>query len=222
MNRPIKLAASLAALACSGIVLAQQPGYHPGYDQGMAPPPQAWDGGYGPGYAHPGAQRMPMGHMGGPMGGPMGMGPGYGPGHGQGPRMGGDRMPCEAGAGGMHRQGKGQHAQAAGKGMPSQDFHDARMLQMKESLGISEEQDEAWESYQSTMDKLHQEMQAFMDKMHEERAKTENPYAIQAKMWDFRKQHHESMSKARHELMKKLTPEQAENMGSMHSGPGPR
>jgi hypothetical protein len=118
------------------------------------------------------------------------------------------------------RMGKGGHGPKGA--VPSEDFHAAHMNQMKERLGIAEEQNEAWTSYQETMDGLHKEMAEFMEKMGEERATTENPYAIQAKMWDFRQAHMKAMSEARHELMKSLTPEQADRMGGMFGGPQPR
>ena len=108
-----------------------------------------------------------------------------------------------------------------GPGGRGGDFHESRMQQLEQNLGIADEQKEAWSEYRKTTDALHEEMQGFMEGIQEERANTENPYTVQAKMWDFRKAHFEKMNEARRKLMESLNPQQAAIAEDFFGGMGP-
>jgi len=165
------------------------------------------------------------GHMGG-----YGMGPGmmgsYGPGYGMGSGMMGGYGPGYGmGGGGAHMGGYGP-----GYGMGPQGMFNAYpgnaedgLAALKAELGITAEQDSAWQAFTKNAKQRNENRQAWFAKMHEARSAGSAPELL-AQQTEFMKQRQAEMeanTAALKNLYATLTPEQKTIADQRFGGFGP-
>ena len=169
------------------------------------------------------------GHMGG-YGQGYGMGPGmmggYGQGYGMGPgMMGGYGQGYGMGWGGGHMGGYGP-----GYGMGPQGMYNAyprtaeeRLTGLKSELGITADQDTAWQAFVKNAKQQNENRQAWFAKMHEARSAGSLPELL-AQQTEFMKQRQAEMeanAAALKDLYATLTPEQKTIADQRFGGFGP-
>jgi len=197
MRKTTKIALAVGAALTLGLAAAELTA-HPS------------DGGYGPGYGM-GGYGMGYGMHGNGMG--YGMGPGAGMGygmHGYGPGYG---MCLGAGTGyGMHGYGA----------FPGQA--EDRLADLKSQLGITAQQEPAWQAFVASAKQREQSREAWFAKMREARAAGSLPEMLAQRDEMFKQQQAESQAAtaALKDLYAALSPEQKAIADERFGGFGPR
>lgn len=199
MKRVTKIVIAAGAAISLGLAAAAASAHPNGNGPG-------WGGGHMGGYAQ--GYGMGPGHMGG-----------YGPGYGMGPGMMGGYGP-----------GYGMHGGGMGYGMgPQAMFNaysgnaDAGLAALKSELGITAEQDPAWQAFAKNAQQQHENRQAWFAKMHEARDAGSAPELL-AQRAELMKQHQAEMENnvaALKDLYATLTPEQKVIADQRFGGFGP-
>jgi len=175
-----------------------------------APAISAHPSGYGPGW-----------HIGDYGGGPgYGMGPGWGMhGDGWGPGYGMGRSWGMHGYAGAPGYGMGPQAMFGGFGAGLDD----NLAGMKARLGITSEQEDAWQAFVKTAKNQHDSREVWFDKMHQARRAGSAPEFL-ARQTEFMKQREaetQASATALNDLYAALTPEQKERADQSFGGYGP-